>query len=47
MGAPFRFWAFIADRREGDMQLRWWEWVLLVALSALVSFFVARAALKL
>jgi hypothetical protein len=29
------------------VQLRWWEWVLLVALSAAVSFLVARAALKL
>jgi hypothetical protein len=28
------------------MQLRWWEWVLLIALSAAVSFFVARAALQ-
>jgi hypothetical protein len=27
------------------MQLRWWEWALLVALSALVSYFVARLAL--
>jgi hypothetical protein len=27
------------------MQLRWWEWALLVALSGLVSFIVARLAL--
>jgi hypothetical protein len=27
------------------MQLRWWEWVLLIVLSFLVSYFVARQAL--
>jgi hypothetical protein len=27
------------------MQMRWWEWMLLVALSFLVSFVVARYAL--